>query len=261
MSGRYAGPMPTRLAAAALCAALVVAACGTAASPSPSPAAPTSSPPAGPSAAPSSSASPSLVAGGPLVELAVAKLNSDPLVTHFKETATGDSAGRTVIATLEGDISGKDMAYHLSGTSAGQAVDFELVLVGDTAWGRQGGGAWSATPAADVKGSIDSLVGAIRLIHDPAQLADLGPQTIEGRDLRHLTAAVEIPYSVSTGAKGRYDAFDIWVEADGTPVLVSTAFSGELGSTRATGTTEIRFSNFGGPITIVPPVDAPSLKP
>ena len=236
---------------------LILGGCGTAASPTPTPSGSPSA--AAPSAPPSASAS--FVAGGPLVEQAVAKLNRDPLVTHFKETATGDSAGKKVIATIEGDIDGKDISYHVSGTSAGQAVDFTLVLVGDTAWGRQGGGAWTATPASQVKDSIDSLVGAIRLIHDPSQLADLGPQTIEGRDLHHLTAAVEIPYSVSTGAKGRYDVFDIWVEADGTPVLVSTAFSGELGTATATGTTEIRFSNFGGPITIVPPVDAPSAKP
>ena len=237
---------------------VILAGCGAAATP----VAPGSSMPGTSSGHPSGpTASASLVAGGPLVEMAVAKLNADPLVTHFKETATGDSDGKTVIAVIEGDIDGKDLAYRLSGTSDGKPVDFELILVGDTAWGRQGGGAWAKTPAPEVKRSTDSLVAAIRTVHDPSQLIDLGVQTIEGRDLHHLTAAVEIPYSVSTGAKGRYDDFDIWVQADGTPVLVSTAFSAELGSVKATGTTEIRFSNFGRPITILPPADAPTAKP
>jgi hypothetical protein len=250
-----AGP---RRFVAAFVGLLILAGCGTAAVPTPSGSAVA---PTGAPAASASGATGSPVAGGPLVELAVAKLNGEPLVTHFKETATGDSNGKTVIAVIEGDIDGKDLAYRLSGTSNGESVDFELILVGDAAWGRQGGGPWTKTPASQVKSSTDSLVAAIRTVHDPSQLADLGVQTIEGRDLHHLTAAVEIPYSVSTGAKGRYDDFDIWVEADGTPVLVSTAFSGDLGSVAATGTTEIRFSNFGGPITILPPTDAPSAKP
>ena len=51
---------------------------------------------------------------------------------------------------------------------------------------------------------------------------------------------------------GTYDSFDIWVEEDGTPVLARGKISvvGAYGM-EIKGTSELRFSKFGGPIEIV----------
>jgi hypothetical protein len=162
---------------------------------------------------------------------------------------------------MSADISGDDVSMRLKTMFTGRTTEQDLVAVGDWAYTRADGGAWSRSPRAISKTALDGAIKAIRLIDDPADLTYVGVETIDGRKLHHLTASRTLPYIPSNGGTGRYDAFDIWAEADGTPVLAKTAFSATANSIDVTGTTEFRYSKFGGPIEIATPSVAPSSAP
>ena len=240
---------------------LVLAACNApaAVAPSVSASAPTAT--VAPSAPPSIAAS-QTAAGGPLAEALVAKLAADPLILHIEQVATAEATVNgtksTVDVTLTGDISGDDLSLTIKGSGGGQVLDQELVVLDETSFVRSGGGPWQSAPRSAVESTLADLVKAIRLVSDPQDLRVVGPETIDGQALQHLTASRAIPYAPSTGGSGQYDVFDIWVLDDGTPVLAKTAFSAtDLAGNKGTGTTEFTFSRFGGPIEIVAPSVAP----
>ena len=251
----------TRLAALSAVTLLVVA-CGPAASPASPTVAPSAAASPSIAASPSLAASPSAVAGGPIVELAVAKLNARPFRAHVEEIATAEttpaSSSGTVNVTMAGDFNDQDLSVHLSGTSAGTVLDLELAVVGDTAWVRQGSAAWTSAPRSSVASSLESMIVALQLVHDPKQLQEVGIESVDGQSLHHLTKAADIPYTVTTGTIGSYDALDLWVRDDGTPVKLTARFTGKQGSVTASGTIEVRFSRFGETIEIKPPEAAPS---
>ena len=228
--------------------------------PTASPAAPSALPVVTPAATPASSATvaPSLgQSGGPLAEALVAALTADPLILHVEQVASATATGAgTVDVTLSADIDGDDLAfiYHIA-TPQGETSQ-ELRVIGDQAY-LLDGAAWKAVPRSVVQSSIDGMMEAIRFIDDPTMLRDVGVESIDGRDLHHLTASRTIDYTPAAGGTGQYDVFDVWVEEDGTPVLVKTAFSAESNGTKATGTTDFTFSDVGGPIEIATPSVAP----
>jgi hypothetical protein len=195
----------------------------------------------------------------------VALLQSDSFVGHVDQVATGTSVAGSksvhVNVTLSLDVNGADLSAHLSGTSADQTIDSDIVIVGTTAYVRSKGGEWQTAPRAAVASSVTSLITALTLVTSASQLKDLGVESVDGRSLHHLTAASTIPYTTSSGTVGRYDTFEFYVEDDGTPVLFKSSFTGTQGGTTISGTTELRYSRIGGPITIVPPAVAPSAKP
>lgn len=206
--------------------------------------------------------SPPTQAGDPYTEAVVAALAREPMITHLEQTATAMRAGGTakdaVVATLSGDVSGDDMSLHLTTSVAGRSSEQDIVVVGDSAYSRKDGGAWQKGPRASIAASIDNLIKAMRLTDNPADLRYIGVETVDGRPLHHATASRTIPYTPASGGTGQYDVFDIWFERDGTPVLARTAFSAtDPAGTKATGTTEFRYSRFGGPIQIVAPSVAP----
>lgn len=205
------------------------------------------------------------VAGDALLDAFVAAMNAEPLVTHLEQEATAHSVqGSTtadVRATLSGDVSGRDIAFRIQTSSGSANVDQELVVLGTSAWVRRSGGEWHVGPSMAALASVDNLVQATRLVTDSSQLRYAGAGPMDGRTLHHVVAATTIPYRASTGAMGRYDSFDAWVEEDGTPVLVEATFSVEQGDTKVTGSSKLRYSNFGGPLEIKPPEGAPSPLP
>jgi hypothetical protein len=194
------------------------------------------------------------------VERALALLQGDTFIGHVDQVATVSSevGGKAlkVEATMSLDVSGPDLSAHLE--SAAAKLDSDIVIVGHSAYTRSKGGNWKTVPRAAVAGSLASLIAALTLVSSPAQLRDLGLETIDGRSLHHLTAASTIPYSTTAGTVGKYDAFDFYVAEDGTPVLFRSAFSAKQGATPISGTTELRYSKIGGPIVIVAPKDAPT---
>jgi hypothetical protein len=200
--------------------------------------------------------------GEPHVVALVTALRSEPLITHLEQAAKAKQAdGPTVEVGISADISGDDMALHLTTTFSGKTSKQDVVVVGDWAYIRADGGPWKQTPKAVAQASLDSAIQAIRLTDDPADLKYVGVETVDGRQLHHATASRTIPYVPANGGTGQYDKFDVWFEEDGTPVLAKTAFSATANSIKVSGTTEFRYSKFGGPIVIAAPSVAPSIAP
>ena len=151
------------------------------------------------------------------------------------------------------DLSGRELKSVFVIKSAGKSAQADLVVVGKNAYARSGGGAWKKAPRNGVEKDISDTIKGMRLIDDPLDLRYEGPETVDKRELHHLSEARPIPYLASNGATGQYDTFDIWITEDGTPVLVKATYSAKQGSITVKGTTQFRFSKFGGPIKIVAP--------
>jgi hypothetical protein len=209
-----------------------------------------------PSAAPSAASAADLV-GHQYVLDTVKAFRSDPLVAHvvYAATLTSSQGSQTVKATVAMtlDLSGRELKSVFVIKSGGKSTQAELVVVGKNAYARSGGGAWTKAPRNGVEKDVSDTIAGMRLIDDPRDLRYVGPETIDARQLQHLTADRKIPYQASNGATGQYDTFDIWITEDGTPVLVKATYSAKQGSISVKGTTRFGFSKFGGPIKIVAP--------
>ena len=220
-----------------------------AASAAPSTSAPSPSAPATASDAPS--ANPSLVGGGDLAEAVVAALQSEPLVTHVDQVGTVEQGATDLVAKMTGDISGSDISLTLTLELGSQRSVSELVAVGDDLLIRLDGGEWQVGDLVAARASIEALIRAARLLDDPAALAHVGTATVDGRELQHLVAVGDIPYVPSSGGSGSYTAFDLYVEVDGTPVLLEGSFTAtDANGATVSGDTRIAYSDFGGPIDI-----------
>ena len=190
--------------------------------------------------------------------LAVVKaFRSDPLIAHVVQSATltstqgNQTVKGSVAMTL--DISGRDLKSAMVVKTGGKTNGMDLVVVGKSAYARTGGSKWKKAPRNGLEKDISDMIEGLRLIDDPADLKYVGLETVEKRQLHHLSEARAIPYVASNGATGQYDTFDLWITEDGTPVLVKATYSAKLGSTSVKGTTQFQFSKFGGPIKIVAP--------
>jgi len=217
---------------------------------------PSSAEPAAPGAEPAAPGA-TMEAGGRYAEAAVAALNADPLAVHIEQvvTATSTRGGWTVetLATMSGNVSGKNLSVEVWAISAGQHVNAKVRVVGRAAYAMVKG-AWVKRKRSQVKEQIEALHEAIRLVDDPLDLRYVGVERVGKRDLIHLTAATSIPYEpILHGPTGRFDAFDLWVTKDGTPVRFEGRFSAGGGADRYTGTTTIGFSKYGVKIKIKAP--------
>jgi hypothetical protein len=207
-----------------------------------------------------------LTGGGPLAQKLVAALHSDPFRAHIDETTVARSTTGNVTITLtakaEGDVSGRDVALHVTSTGGGPAVDQEVVSLGSTTWIRRTGATtWEVHRRLDAAASIDGLLSTIQLIDDPSLLADAGPDTLDGQAVRHLTAIGTIGYRSPDGVDASYDRLDIWTTGAGIPVLVRGSFSGQNGTNSVVGNVSIRYRDVGEPVTISPPGGAPTPIP
>ncbi len=233
-------------------------------------ASPTPSPPAAAVASssprPAASGSPTTPPGGPVAEALVAALHADPFRAHVDESVLARRVSGTTALNLTaratGDISGRDVAIHATGTGGGPATDQELVSVGDVAWTRAAGApAWTVQPRSDVASEIDGLLATIALIDDPTELVDLGVETVDGQSVHHLSARGDVPDPSGAGSGGVYETLDVWATGAGIPVAMSGTFSSSQGADSITGSTEIHYTKVGGPIAIAPPDGAPTLAP
>ena len=246
---------------------LAVLGCSAAASSAP---AVVTSPSAATSPSPIPTTSGSAAPIDPYAKALVAALATQPLIVHVEQSAeatrtipkpSGETTDSLAVA-MSADFSGGDVSFHLVTTTGGQTTDQDFIVVGDSAYQRSAGGAWTKTPRSAVATTIDNAIKTIRLTGDAAELKHVGIETVEGRQLHHLTGTGRILYNPASGGVGQYDAFDIWVEEDGTPVLAKTSFSAsDATGSKITGTTEFHYSKFGGPLEIAAPSVAPSVAP
>jgi hypothetical protein len=218
--------------------------------------------PSGGSAAPGGSVAP----GGKVAEAVIAALHADPFKAHFEESILASTitngARITITAKAVGDVSGKDVAIRTSGTGNGPPTDEQIVTVGDVAWIKPTAAtAWEVHPRSLVAPSLDGLLSTIQPLDDPLQLQDLGVETLDGVSVHHLTAVGAVAYHSLNGIDGVYDNFDIWATPEGIPVDMKATFSEIQGIDSITGSTEVRYTKVGGPITITPPAGAPTLAP
>jgi hypothetical protein len=191
----------------------------------------------------------------------VAAFASDPLIMHVVQTAKltvtdgKKSVKEDVSMTL--DVSDRDLsAEFLTKTGGKTTTDLGLVVVGKAAYAREGSDRWQSGPRSSAEQNIADVIRTLPAIRDPTHLRYVGVETIDKRKLQHLTAVRPFTYVMNIGQTGTFDTFDIWVEEDGTPVLASGKVSaiGPYG-VEITGTNELRFSKFGGPIKVAAPKD------
>lgn len=238
----------SRLAAALVVTALLVAvACGACGSPG------TSTEDGG---SPTTPASPSIDAAR-LAEAVVGAFVDEPFIAHVEQAGTVTSGTTTAHVDASGDVDGDDLRILMQVTGEGTAIELEMVILGDDVWVRLGDQVTRTTRTAMAE-QIAPLARSFRIVDDPAVLEYAGIETIEGRDLHHFTAAAGAVEYSDSNSKGSYDVSDLYALADGTPVLVKGTFTAnDASGATGSGTTEIRFSNVGGPIAI----EEPSFEP
>jgi hypothetical protein len=199
--------------------------------------------------------------GALYAKLVVAAFASDPLILHVVQTAAltvndgTKSVKEDVSMTL--DMSDRDLSAEFLTTTAGKTTtDLGLVVVGKSVYAREGTDKWQSGPRSSAEQNIADIIRTLPAIRDPGHLRYVGVETIDDRRLHHLTSVRTFTYVMNIGQTGTFDTFDIWVEEDGTPVLVKGKVSaiGPYG-VEIKGTNELRFSKFGGPITIAAPKD------
>jgi hypothetical protein len=215
------------------------------------------------SGAPSASATPSgsgsaVTIEGAYARAMVAALASDRLTTHVVQTSTvTTTVGKiktTVKTTLTLDLSSRDLKSHLTTTAAGKTSTKDLVVLGKTAYTRTNRGTWSKQFRNPFEKSVTAIIDGLRLARTSANLRYVGIETVGGRKLHHLTASRVLPYAVAGKVTGQYDTFDFWTEENGTPVLAKVSYTAKASNgAKIQGSTEVRFTKFGGPIKIVKP--------
>jgi len=204
------------------------------------------------------------VDGVALAAAVVAKLQADPFVAHVEQIADATTTettadGKTVerpdvqIKTSY-DFSGDDMRATMTATSPDSTSQSEMAAVGDTLWTRVNDGEFVVLPRnAETEQALDEMYRTVRITDDPSVLRYVGPETVEGQELHHLAAAPgQVPYT-----SGTFDALDLYVLADGTPVLVQGVFTNKAPGVVVVGKTAVKYSDFGGPITIEAPSPTP----
>lgn len=194
--------------------------------------------------------------GESLAAAVVAKFRADPLVLHcdYQLDVGVDGSAGSQSMSMTADFTDQGLHLVATTTAGGQIVTTEIVRLGNAEYLRTGDEPWQT---AVVDRTSDSVQDAFRLIEDRRLLGYVGVENVEGRELHHLRATGHVPYR-NPSASVAYEAWDIWVETDGTPVLARmtlTVTNGD-GSTAA-GSEVYRFSNFGTDIEI----KAPSIKP
>ena len=234
--------------ALALACALAVVACSGSAPPTPAPATP------GPTPTPA----PSVDLSAKYANAMIAAFAAEPLILHVvqtvKATAALDAQSTKVDSTMTLDLSDRDLSMHLETTAEKKTTKLDMVVVGRAVYARVGKDHWTQGVRSNFEQSISDIARALQPIRNPALLAYVGVETIDKQKLVHLKATKTFQYISPDGQNGSYDSFDIWVEEDGTPVLARGKISlvGAYGM-EIKGTSELRFSKFGGPIEIVEP--------
>jgi hypothetical protein len=176
------------------------------------------------------------------------------VVKTEKLTVVEGNDSATLEQSMTLDLWGRDMNAHMESTSQGKTSTLDLVMVGTSAYVREGSARFKKYPRSKYTENYTNIAQALRLVRDQSYLGYVGIETIDERKLHHLTAVRDLPYITDTGDHGTFESFDIWVEEDGRPVLAKgkVLLIGSYGR-EFRGTNEYRFSKFGLSIKIVAP--------
>ncbi len=227
---------------------LLVAACGGAASPTPTP-----TPTPIPTAAPTPTPTPVDVAA------AFAELISDPdLSAKVSAEITAKASGITIEIGLAMRLAGDKAA----GTVTVGDIAAEVVVVGDSIWGKSGGGPWLEQDPTSSPARLEFDTW----FQDASNLEDLGEATIAGQRVHHLRPTGGIvpdeilPLEPAIRDAGDWDlGLDFYVLEDGTPVrfeLFATCRCTMSGTTTDVEVSAVyEFEDVGKPQTILRPTD------
>ena len=199
----------------------------------------------------------SLNGGGPLVALAVERMARTPFRTRIEVRATTvtttDSATTRVDGTQAGAIDDQDFDLKVSATSGGIVSQAHLVAVGNIVYVKVNEAPWQVSDRSNAITEIEATLREIRRTLNAGDLADLGAETLDGQAVHHL--AMTAPGAIHDPRNPLivYDAYELWVLPDGSPVRRKEATHVSQGSLTSTATSEVRYSGFGEPVTIVAP--------
>jgi hypothetical protein len=207
----------------------------------------------------SASATPfsSLTGGGPLVALVVERMARTPFRTRLEVRATTvtatDSGTTTVDGTQTGVINDQDFDLQIDATSAGIVSQAHVVAIGDTLYVKVNEASWQVSDRANAVAGIEAALREIRRTLNAGDLADLGAETLDGQTVHHLTITAPGAIHDPRNPLIVYDAYELWVLTDGSPVRRREAMHVSQGSLTSTYTSEVLYTGFGEPITIVAP--------
>lgn len=178
------------------------------------------------------------------------ELEQSATVTTFD----GSTSPPATVA-MSGDWSGDDCSFHLTSQDPdGEPEEADVIDIGGTQYLREPGGEWKMTPGM---ASGADMVRTLLPLDDATVLGDLGIEVVDGRQLHHIAPTTMPAYNATSDLPGVFEAYDIWVEADGTPVVarISYRVGGDGGSVYR-GTITLHLTNVGAAVEI----KAPTLK-
>jgi hypothetical protein len=140
---------------------------------------------------------------------------------------------RNLVAGLRGSYTlTADEVYPLWGALADDGADtrmltaietalgieaWEEVRVGDTTSSRRGTGAWQEVVTSDVGAGLAETLGSM------AALEDLGPESVDGQELRHVRSSIALgpdELGLDDATPGDPATLDAWLAEDGTPITM-----------------------------------------
>ena len=196
--------------------------------------------------------------GGPLVALVVERMSRTPFRTRLDVRATtvattDGGPTRPVDATQTGVINDHDFDLEVGTTTAGIVSRAHVVALGDTLYVKVGEAAWQLSDRANAAAGIEASLREIRRTLATDDLADLGAETLDGQAVHHLTMTAPGAIHDPVNPLIVFDAYDLWLLTDGSPVRRKEVMRVSQGSLASTYTSDTRYSGFGDPMTIVAP--------
>jgi hypothetical protein len=217
---------------------------------------------------PSASATPvsSLTGGGSLATVVVERMARTPFRTRIDvraTTVTTTDGGPTtkVDATQTGVINDQDFDLQIGTTAAGVVSRAHVVAVGDTLYVKVDEASWQLSDRANAAVAIETSLWEIRRTLNGGDLADVGTEPLDGQTVHHLTMTAPGAIHDPRNPLIVFDAYDLWVLTDGSPVRRTEVIRLSQGSLTSTYTSDTRYSDFGKAITIVAPTVTRSPSP
>ncbi|PWV72017.1 lipoprotein LprG [Prauserella marina] len=184
-----------------------------------------------------------------------AAATGDITSTHFTLQVNGTVAGLSV-QSLDGDLTKEGEAKGTGSlTQAGQLVEVEFVLAGDTLYLKGPTGGYQEIPAAlsaslyDPSAVLDPERGVAKLLTSMREPKTVAKEEVEGTETYKVsgTVAKDVLEGLLPGVQSGADV-SFWLRADGQhlPVKASAAFADDA-------TVDVTLSDVDKPVTVTPP--------